>query len=70
VIDEGRVAAQLEDAAQELLGAEGELIAAIQSFVDAHQKSKGRALDILRQLLRKSREEKAERHRAAFKTVE
>ena len=64
---------QLEDAAQALHGAERELIAAIQNFVDAQAKvgkSKGHALDILRQLLRKAREEKATRHRAAFKIVE
>jgi len=64
---------QLDDAAQELLGAERKLIAAMQNFVDAQAKagkSKGHALDILRQLLRKSREEKAERLRAAFKVVE
>jgi hypothetical protein len=63
---------QLEDAAQDLLGAERKLIAAVQNFVDAQAKvgKTGRALDILRQLLRKRREEKAKRHRATFKIVE
>jgi hypothetical protein len=64
---------QFDDAAHAPLGAESELIAAMQNFVDAQAKagkSKGHALDILRQLLRKSREEKAERLRAAFKVVE
>jgi hypothetical protein len=64
---------QLEDAAQELLGAERNLLAAMQNFVDAQAKggsSKNRALDILRQLLRKTREEKARRSRAAFEIVE
>jgi|SwirhisoilCB3_FD_contig_41_3200290_length_460_multi_1_in_0_out_0_1 hypothetical protein len=64
---------QLEEAAQALHGAERELIAAVQNFVDAQAKagkSKGRALDILRQLLRKAREEKARRQRAAFKIIE
>jgi len=63
---------KLTDAAQELVGAERKLIAAMQNFVDAHAKagkSNGRALEILRQLLRKRREEKAKRHRAAFKIV-
>jgi len=64
---------QLEDTTQALYGAERELIAAIQNFVDAQAKvgkSKGHALDILRQLLRTAREEEAKRHRAAFKIVE
>lgn len=64
---------QLEDAAQALHGAERELIAAMQNFVDAQAKagkSKGHALDILRQLLRKAREEKAKQQRAAFKLIE
>jgi hypothetical protein len=46
---------------------------AMQNFVDAQAsagKSKGHALDILRQLLRKARKEKAKRTRAAFKIVE
>jgi len=49
------------------------LLAAMQNFVDAQAKaggSKSRAFDILRQLLRKTREEKAKRHRAAFKVVD
>ena len=44
----------------------------MQNFIDAHAKagkSNGRALEILRQLLRKRRQEKAKRHRAAFKIV-
>jgi len=48
---------QLTDVAQELVGAERKLTAAMQNFVDAHAeagKSNGRALEILRQLLRKS----------------
>ncbi len=64
---------QLEDAARELPGAERNLIAAMQNFVDAQAKaggSKSRSFDILRQLLRKTREEKAARHRAAFKIVD
>jgi len=64
---------RFENATQALYGAERELIAAVQNIVDAQAKtgkSKGRALDILRQLLRKAREEKAKRHRAAFKIVE
>jgi hypothetical protein len=61
---------QLETA-QALRGAEGQLIVAIQNFVDASKggQVEGHALDILRQLLRKAREEKAKRHRAAFKIV-
>jgi hypothetical protein len=53
---------QLEDAARALHGAERELIAAMQNFVDAQAKaggSKGRALDSLRKLLHRAREEKA-----------
>jgi outer membrane PBP1 activator LpoA protein len=64
---------QLEDAAQALHGAERELIAAMQNFVDAQAKagkSRGRAFDILRQLVQKAREEKAKQRRAAFKIVE
>jgi outer membrane PBP1 activator LpoA protein len=66
---------QLEDAAQALHGAERELIAAMQNFVDAQAKagksrSRGRALDILRQLVQKAREEKAKQRRAAFKIIE
>jgi len=64
---------QLEGTALELHGADRELIAAMQNFVDAQAKvggSKSRAFDILRQLLRKAREEKATRRRAAFKIVE
>jgi hypothetical protein len=49
---------QLEDAAQALHGAERELIAAMQNFVDAQGKagksrSRGRAFDILRQLVQR-----------------
>jgi hypothetical protein len=72
VNDEQNETRQLKDAAQQLLGAELKLVAAMQNFVDAQAsagRSKGRALDILRQLLRKRREEKAKRHRAAFKIV-
>ena len=64
---------QFEDAAQELYRAESELMAAMENFVDAQAKagrSKGHALEILRQLLQKAREEKAKRNRAAFKIVE
>jgi hypothetical protein len=56
-----------------LYGAERELIAAMQNFVDAQAeagKSKRHALEMLCQLLRKACEEKAERHRATFKFVE
>jgi hypothetical protein len=63
---------QFEDASQTLYAAERELLAAVQNFVDAQAaagKSKSHALDILRQLLRKSREDKATRNRAAFKIV-
>ena len=62
---------QLTDAAEELVGAERNLIAAMQNIVDAEAKAgkSGRALDILRKLLRKRREEKAKAHRAAFKIV-
>jgi hypothetical protein len=64
---------QLEDAARALHRAEHDLTAAMQNFVDAQARagrSKGRALDILRQLLQKAREEKAKQQRAAFKIVE
>ena len=64
---------QLEDTARALHGAERELIVAMQNFVDAQAKagkSKGHALDILRQLLHKAREEKAKQRRAAFKIIE
>ena len=64
---------QLEDATQALHGAERELIAAMQNFVDAQAragKSEGHALDILRQLLWKAREEKAKQQRAAFEIIE
>jgi uncharacterized protein involved in exopolysaccharide biosynthesis len=64
---------QLEEAAQALKGAERELLAAMQNFVEAQTKadgSKARAFDILRQLLRKAREEKARQQRASFKVVE
>jgi len=63
---------QLEGTALELHGAERELIAAVQNLVDAQAKAgkNGHALDILRQLLRKTCEEKANRHRATFKIVE
>ncbi len=64
---------QFEDAEQALYRVERELMAAIQNFVDAQARagnSKGHALDILRQLLRTAREEKAKRHRAAFKIIE
>ena len=58
-----------EDAARALDGAERELIAAMHNFVDAQAKagkSKGHALDILRQLLQKAREEKIKKRRSAF----
>jgi len=64
---------QLEEAAQALHGAERELMAAMQNFVDAQakaSKSKGHAVDILRQFLRKACEEKAKRRRAVFKIIE
>jgi hypothetical protein len=64
---------QFEDATQSLYGAERDLMVAMQSFVDAQAragKSKGPALNIMRQLLRKAREGKAKRNRAAFKIVE
>ncbi len=64
---------RFENATQALYGAERELISAMQNFVDAQAKtgkSKRHALEILSQLLRKAREEKAKRHRAAFKIVE
>lgn len=64
---------QLEEAAQALKGSERELLAAMQNFVEAQTKaggSKARAFDILRQLLRKAREEKARQQRASFKVVE
>jgi hypothetical protein len=62
---------RFENATLALYGAERELITAVQNFVDAQAKAgkKGRALEILRQLLQKAREEKAERHRSAFKIV-
>jgi hypothetical protein len=64
---------QLDEAAQALNGAERELLAAMQNFVEAQAKSggsKARALDILRRLLGKAREEKARQQRAAFKVVD
>jgi mannose/cellobiose epimerase-like protein (N-acyl-D-glucosamine 2-epimerase family) len=64
---------QFEDATQSLYGAERELMVAMQNFVDAQAragKSKGHALDIMRRLLWKTRDEKAKRNRAAFKIVE
>jgi len=64
---------QFEDASLTLYAAERELLIAMQNFVDAQAaagKSKSRALDILRQLLLKSRDEKAKRCRAAFKIVD
>jgi hypothetical protein len=72
-MDEDEKRRQLEDAAGALHGAQRELVAAMQNFVDAQAragKSKGRALDILRQLLQKAREEKAKQQRAAFKIIE
>ena len=48
-------------------------MAAMQNFVDAQakaSKSKGHAVDILRQFLRKACEEKAKRRRAVFKIIE
>lgn len=63
---------QLEDTARELHGAERNLLAAMQNFVNAQAKACGsnsRAFAILRQLLRKMREEKARRRRAAFKII-
>jgi hypothetical protein len=63
---------QPEDAARAACGAERELIAAMQNFIDAQAKagkSKGHALDILRRLLHKAREETAKRQRAALKTI-
>ena len=64
---------QLQDAAPALDGAERELVGAMQNFVDAQTKagrSRNRALDILRQLLEKAREEEARKRRASFKVVE
>ena len=64
---------QLEDAARALDGAEREVVAAMQNFVGVQAragKSKGQALDILRQFLRKAREEKARKRRANFRVVE
>jgi len=64
---------QLAHEALALDGAERELIAAMHNFVEAQAragKSKGHALDILRQLLQKAREEKAKQRRRAFKIVE
>jgi len=62
---------RFENATQAVYRAERELIAAVQNFVDAQAKAgkNGHALDILRQLLQKAREEKAERHRSGFKIV-
>jgi hypothetical protein len=68
--DESR---QLEDEAKALVGAERELLASIQNFVEAQTRaggSKGRAFDILRQLLRKAGEEKVRQRRASFRIVD
>jgi hypothetical protein len=54
-------------------GAERELLAAMQNFIEVQTKagrSKSRALDILRRLLRKAREEKARQWRATFMIVD
>ena len=64
---------QLQDAARALDGAEREVVAAMQNFVDAQVKagrSRDHALDILRQLLKRAREEKARKRRANFRVVE
>jgi hypothetical protein len=64
---------QLDQAGQALIGAERELLAAMQNFVEVQTKaggSKARALDILRRLLRKAREEEARQRRTSFKIVE
>jgi len=64
---------QLQDAVRALDGAEREVVAAMQNFVDAQVKagrSRDHALDILRQLLKKACEEKARKRRASFKVVE
>jgi hypothetical protein len=63
---------RFENATQAFYEAERELIAAVQNFVDAQAKAgrNGHGLDILRQLLRKARQEKAKRHRSAYKIVE
>jgi len=64
---------KLTDVAEELDGAERKLIAAVENFVNAQAKagkSKSQAIEILRQLLQKRREEKAVQHRAAFKIVD
>jgi hypothetical protein len=64
---------QLQDAARALDGAEREVVAAMQNFIDAQVKtgrSRDHALDILRQLLKRAREEKARKRRANFRVVE
>ena len=64
---------QLQDAARALDGAEREVVAAMQNFVDAQVKagrSRDHALDILRQLLKRARVEKARKRRANFRVVE
>jgi len=62
-----------DNASQALYGAERGFVSAMQNLVDAQTKagkSKRHALEILSQLLREAREEKAKRHRAGFKIVE
>ena len=64
---------QLQDAVRVLDGAEREVVAAMQNFVDAQVKagrSRDHALDILRQLLKRARVEKARKRRANFRVVE
>ena len=64
---------QLEDAARAPDGAEREVVAAMENFNDAQAKagrSRDRALDILRQLLKRARVEKARKRRANFRVVE
>jgi hypothetical protein len=71
--DENERRQQLVEATQALNGAERELLAAMQNFIEVQTKaggSKSRALDILRRLLRKAREEKARQQRATFKVVD
>jgi hypothetical protein len=64
---------QLDEASRVLVGAERELLASMENFIEAQTKaggSKSRAFDILRQLLRKARDEKARQRRATFKIVD
>jgi hypothetical protein len=63
---------QLNEAVQTLNGAERELLASMRNFIEVQTAaggSRSRAFDILRQLLRKAREEKARQRRATFKIV-